>query len=365
MKVANGLRPTTERSYRAHIDKHLVPHLGRRRLRELKTADVTRMLQTIAKPGERRAMGPASIRRVHATLRSALGDAKRQGLVRTNVAVDAMLPTASRPKVRPWEADELGAFLDHAAADRLGSLFELVALAGLRRGEACGLRRSDVDIARGYLVVRQQLVQVDGRSAACPTCGGGHKGIVFGMPKTSSGDARRIRLGERGVGALLAQRLSQDVDRAEWGRAYSDHDLVFARPDGNPLAPDQVSKSFVELATAAGLRRVRLHDLRHGSASLMIAAGVDIAVVSKMLGHSSISITADTYSHLLEGVDRRAADAVEALLPPRREQSVSSGGPETTMRPRREDEAAGQGGAPSGTRTPNPLIKSQLLCQLS
>jgi len=223
--------------------------------------------------------------------------------------------------VRPWEPDELGAFLDHAAGHRFGTLFELVALAGLRRGEACGLRWDDVDLARGRLVVRQQVVQVYGDGRPCGMCGREHRGIVIGAPKTSSGEARRVDLGERGVGVLLAQRLAQDEERAAWWSAYVDHGLVFAREDGNPLAPEQVTKAFGELVRSAGVRPVRVHDLRHGRASLLLAAGVDLAVVSKMLGHSSITITADTYAHLLEGVARQAAEAADALVPRRRDQT--------------------------------------------
>lgn len=173
--------------------------------------------------------------------------------------------------------------------------------ADLRRGEACGLRWADVDLNRGIIVVRQQLVQVDGLAQHCATCGSEHRGVVFGSPKTSSGDARRIDLPEHVVGVLLAQQVAQELERAAWGTAYVDHDLVFAREDGSPLAPDQVTKVLGELVRAAGLRPIRVHDLRHGQASLLLAAGVPIAVVSKMLGHSSIAITAHTYSHLLEG----------------------------------------------------------------
>ncbi len=188
---------------------------------------MSRMLRALSDSNETRArkIGTTSIRRVHATLRSALTDARREGLVKTNVASDALVPRAERAKVRPWERSGLGAFLDHASLDRLGTLFELVALAGLRRGEACGLRWSDVDATRGILVVHQQIVQVDGQGYACRVCGEIHRGIVFGAPKTSSGDARRVDLGERGVGVLLAQRLSQDEERSAWGDAYADHDL--------------------------------------------------------------------------------------------------------------------------------------------
>ncbi len=366
-KAASGLRPTTERAYRQHIDAYLVPHLGRLRLRELRPVHVSRMLREVAASNATRSrrIGPTSLRRLHATLRSALSDARREGLVKVNAATDAAVPKAERPKVRPWEPAELGVFLDAAAGHRLGTMLELVALTGLRRGEACGLRWDDVDLARGVLVVRQQVVQLDGQSRRCPSCGAEHRGIVFGAPKTASGDARRVDLGDRGVGVLLAQRLAQDVERAEWGEAYTDHGLVFAREDGNPLAPEAVTKAFGDLVRAAGLRPIRLHDLRHGRASLLLASGAPLAVVSKMLGHSSITITSDTYSHLLEGVGRQAAEAADALVPRRREQSVSKRAAEGSPDRGGEDVPAGQVGGPSGTRTQNPRIKSPLLCQLS
>jgi integrase len=179
-------------------------------------------------------------------------------------AVDVELPSAPRPRVRPWEPAELGAFLDSIAADRFAPLFELIAGTGLRRGEAVGLRWADVDLERAQLVVRQQIVGLDGQQAPCPYCGGQHLGAVFGRPKTASGEDRVVELDGGVAGVLLAHRLHQDAERATWGAAYSDHGLVFAREDGTPIAPERVTKRFGQMISAAGLRPIRLHDLRHG-----------------------------------------------------------------------------------------------------
>ncbi len=342
-KVDDGMRPSTERGYRRHIREHLVPQLGRHRLGALRPGHVDGLLRSMRSEGR----GATTIRRVHATLRSALATAKRRRLITFNAAEDVDLPPAPRAHVAPWEVTELATFLDHATGHRLGPLYELMAFTGLRRGEACGLRWADVDLEQGVLHVRKQFVQV------------GHE-VVEGRPKTRSGEDRRVDLGERAVGVLLAHRLGQDAERATWGDAYDDRGLAFAREDGSPLHPEQVTKTFKRLARQAGVRPVRLHDLRHGQASLMLAAGVDMAVVSKRLGHSSITLTSDTYSHLLEGVGRTAAAAAEGLVPAR------SPADAPTMRPRAstDDAAAPSGGtkpqvrrgAPSGTRTPNPLI---------
>ena len=374
-KVEAGLRPTTAVSYRLHIEQYIRPQLGSVRLKDLRPTHVEALLRSVTVDESGRRRSAATVRRIHATLRSALASAVRRRLVPYNAAADVELPRTKRPKVRPWEPAELGRFLDSLEGHDLAAVFELIAASGLRRGEALGLRWSDVDLDRSRLVVRQQLLQVTSPSARaeCPYCGDRHAQAAFGAPKTSSGEARSVDLDSGTVQVLLRHRVRQEGDRQQWGDAYVDHGLVFARPDGAPIPPEYVTKLFVELSEAAGLRRIRLHDLRHGAASLRLAAGVDIAVVSKQLGHSTIGLTADTYSHLLEGVGRRAAELAMGLVPraPRDaggdscDQSVTNQAPETTPGSRSESESPGQTGAPPGTRTPNPRIKSPLLCQLS
>ena len=360
------VRATTMRDYRRHVEIQLIPNLGRIRLRELRTSQISALLRDLAAGG----LGITSVRRVHATLRSALGDAVRAELVQTNAATNAVVPRQARPKNHPWEPEELGHFLDHAASDPFAPIFELIAMAGLRRGEAAGLRWSDIDLVHGLLVVRQQIVQLDADSHACGLCGDQHRGLVITAPKTASGEARRVDLGQTAAGTLLTHRLAQDHEKVIWGDVYRDHGLVFAHPNGDPIHPERITKRFGQLVKSSGLRKVRLHDLRHGRASMLLASGTDIALVSKMLGHSSITLTADTYSHLLDGIGRQAAEAADALIPRNpRDQSVTSPAPETATAPldldREGPSTCDNAGTPSGTRTPNPLIKSQLLCQLS
>jgi integrase len=267
-----------------------------------------------------------------------------------NPAQHVHLPDANRPKVIPWEPAELGQFLDHVAGHRFGALFEVMAATGLRRGEALGLRWSDIELELGVIVVRRQLVQVGSEA-------------IFAAPKTRSGENRIVELDSRTLRALHEYRLRQVAERQEWGSAYIDDGLVFTRHGGQALSPEYVTRLFPRLAKEAGLRPIRLHDLRHGAASLRLAAGVEIAAVSKMLGHSSIAITADTYSHLLRGVGRQAAEAAMSQVP--------RGNPQNTGVPMlfpqepkidsgpSPDWAKGQvrRGAPSGTRTPNPPME--------
>lgn len=304
-----ALRPTTARIYRGHLD-YLIPRIGGRRLSELRPAHITAALRDIVRATAKaeRPVGPTTLIRIRATLRSALTAAVQARLIDYNPASFVELPAASRPRVAPWSPAELGTFLDHAAGHRLGALYELLAFTGLRRGEAVGLRWSDVDLDARVIVVRQQVVPVG-------------YALSVGPPKTKAGEHRTVDLDERTAGTLLAHRLSQDSERATWGDAWQDDptygELVFRHADGRVLHPEYVTRLFGRLAKAAGVRTVRLHDLRHGAASLMLAADVPLAVVSKRLGHSTLTITADTYSHLLTGVGRDAAERAAALVPRR------------------------------------------------
>jgi integrase len=235
-----NLRATTLRSYRQHVEDYLVPHLGRLDITALRRAHVEAMFAAIdterEQPG-RRPMGAATKQRVRATLRSALHDAEREGLVTVNAARLVRLEAGRRPQVRPLEPDELGRLLDHLAGDELGPLFETITATGLRRGEALGLRWSDVDLDRGVIAVRQQLVTLGGAES-------------FQPPKTASG-ARRIELDSHTTGLLLDQRLRQDTDREAWGDAYVDRGLVLARANGEPLSPNLVTKRFGEWCDSA------------------------------------------------------------------------------------------------------------------
>jgi len=354
-----NLRPSTRRSYETHIRLYLQPHLGHVRLQDLTTGHVERMYASIRSRGGGRTVGPATVRRVHATVMSALNTAVRRRLLAFNPAQHVEMESAHRPEVHPWEPVELGAFLDAASADRLGAIYHLMAMTGLRRGEAVGLRWADVDLERGIVAVRQTITDVGGR-------------LVVGRPKTS-GSERRVDLDGDTIGTLLEHRLRQDLERGQWGDAWTDSGLVFTREDGSGLRPEYVTRHMQALAEAAGLPRKRLHDLRHGSASLQLAAGVSLSIVSKRLGHSSVTITSDTYSHMLEGVGRQAAEAAAALVPralrghPQdHEDPVSTPdlADDAGLSPQRK-KAQIRRGAPPGTRTPNPRIKSPLLCQLS
>lgn len=318
------LRPTTADGYRSNIDNYLKPHLGEIPLEKLRTKHVAAMVRAIEARTEGRRVGPATMHRIRATLRSALSEAVREQRVDVNVAKFVKLPSgqapravvwtperiaawragAPRPKVAVWTPLQTGQFLDAVQADRLYALWHLMVFTGLRRGETIGARWVDVDLDAGQLTVTEQLVQV-GRE------------VVIGPPKSSSGE-RVVPLDAATVTVLRAYRAAQQRDRLKWGDAWVQSGRVFTREDGSPLRPDAVSGRFKRLVTAADLPPIRLHDLRHGAATISLAAGADMKTVSTMLGHSTITLTANTYSSVLPEVARAAAEAAAALVPRRR-----------------------------------------------
>lgn len=303
------LRPTTRESYERYLERYFVPLLGHIELGQLRAVDIEQAYAAIRTGSgrgvkRREAIKPATLLRLHSVLKAALNTAVRRKLLPYNPALGVELEPVRRPRVQPFEPQELGRFLDEAGKHHLGPLFEVMALTGLRRGEAVGLRWQDVDLERGVLVVRQQIVRQ-------------REQLVAGPPKTRTGEDRRVDLDSGTIGVLITHRLRQDEERQHIGLPTPAHDLVFTWPDGSAYSPDYVSRQFKLLSKRVGLPVKRLHDLRHGAASLQLAAGVPIAVVSQRLGHSTITLTADTYSHLLEGVGRDAAERAAALVPRR------------------------------------------------
>ncbi|XVQ11522.1 site-specific integrase [Spirillospora sp. CA-255316] len=199
-----------------------------------------------------------------------------------------------------WTTAQTAQFLDAIASHRLYAAYHLIALRGLRRGEAAGLRWCDLDLDEGTALVCRQLQQRDGRLTVCP-------------PKTAH-STRLIALDRTTVAALRAHRSRQQAEAAAYGDGYHDSGHVFTNLNGDPVAPGRLTHLFQRLITEHDVPPIRLHDLRHGAATLALAAGVELKVVQEMLGHSSIVLTADTYTSVLPEVAHRAAEKTAAHL---------------------------------------------------
>lgn len=305
----HSLRATTRMSYESHLRLYLLPQLGHVPLVDLRPPHLDRMYAGMVARPDGRLRAAATVRRVHATLRSALNSAVKRRLIAWSPAAHVELPSAAAPRTVVWSPTELEVFLEANAGHRLYALFHLVAVAGLRRGEVLGLSWVDVDLGQRAIRIRQQLLD----TGATPS---------FGPPKTRSG-ARTVPLDAVTVDVLHDHRAQQDSEaqRARGAGLWSQTGLVFTREDGRSLRPDWISHEFQRTVKLAALPPIRLHDLRHTSASLALAAGVPMKVVSERLGHSSLSITADLYTHVSPAVAYDAADRIGALVPGRRRTS--------------------------------------------
>jgi integrase len=248
-----SLRPSTRLSYATHIRLYLTPYLGRLPLDAVRPLHIQRMYKEMVMTNDGdKPLSVATLKRVHATLMSALNTAVKQGLIERNPAATVELPPSTRTRLPVWSATELGGFLDAISNDRLHLLYLLLGLRGLRRGEAVALRWSDVDLARGLLRIEQSAVSVSGRT-------------VTGAPKSASG-ARFIAIDEHTVRLLHWHRARQRLELFKHHACLTKPDLVFTRPDGRPLNPTYVTRHFDRLVVKHGLPRIRLHDLRHTSA---------------------------------------------------------------------------------------------------
>jgi integrase len=340
------LKKGTHRSYEGHIRLHLVAAFGDVRIDRLRSGHVEAMfggieernaaivkLRASRDPQQRvkvkglRVVGVTTLHRILATLRKALNDGiRRYKYIDTNVATMIELPPAKAPKAMLWTADrvatwtdtgkkpspvmvwtplQIGQFLDHTqdADDRLYALYHLVAFTGLRRGEACGLHWDDIDFDNAALTVRWQIVQ-HGWATAMDT------------PKTDDSEAT-IAIDAASLDVLRAHRSRQRRDRLAAGPQWTHTGLAFTTVVGTALHPADVTDHFHHLAQQAGLPPVRLHDLRHGHATMALAAGVQMKVISGQLRHASTTTTDKFYAHILPDLARAAVEATAAAVPRR------------------------------------------------
>jgi integrase len=294
------VRASTHDSYESHGTCYIKPILGRVQLGRLSPTDVKRFHGALRERGKT----ASNRRRVHATLHRMLADAVADGLIATN-PTSVGRKSLERPepyRFLTWTPAELRTFLVQSRDDRLHALYHLLALTGCRRGEALGLAWSDVSLTQTRtLSIRRTLVMV-GRT---PT---------FSEPKTTHG-TRIIELDEETVAVLRAHRTRQAAEQLAAGEAWLNEDsLCFTDELGAPLPPDSVSKAFRRTATHAGLRTIRLHDLRHTWATIAMSRGVPLKVVSERLGHSDPTFTARIYQHVLPGMQREAAETVAGAI---------------------------------------------------
>jgi integrase len=296
-EVKDTVRQSTHERYGYTIGPHIKPALGRIKLKDLTPAHARWFYRERLDSG----LAPATVHKLHVVLHKALKAAVSDGLIPRNPTASLKLPRIIREEIDPLDQEEARRLLTAACGDRLEALYVLALNTGMRQGELLALKWEDVDLERSVLRVRRTLSRTD-------------NAYVVGEPKTKK-SRRTIRF-TAGAAMALKVHLSRQLEEMErMGTLYQPGGLVFASTTGTIINPSNLrNRSFKPLLKHAGLRPIRFHDLRHTCATLLLSKNVNPKIVSEMLGHSSIAITLDTYSHVLPTMQESAIRALEEIL---------------------------------------------------
>ncbi|MDP9266351.1 MAG: site-specific integrase [Chloroflexota bacterium] len=242
-----------------------------------------------------------TVRHLHALLHKAFDQAEKWGLVARNVVALVSPPTAPHQEMKTLSEAQTRTFLEAVAGERFEALHVLAVSSGMRQGEILALRWSDLDLDRASAQIQRSIQFLPGDR------------YVFTPPKTTK-SRRKVELTKTVVAALRRHRARQIAERLASAGGWADLDLVFADEAGGPTSPDRVRWAFQRVLKDAGLPRIRFHDLRHTAATLLLGCGVHPKIVSEMLGHSTIAITLDLYSHVTPTMQREAAAVLDSVL---------------------------------------------------
>ncbi|MEU2180015.1 tyrosine-type recombinase/integrase [Streptomyces thermolilacinus] len=321
--AVHQLRENTHTRYAACVRLHLIPGLGTKKVARLTAKDVrtfldrlrttcqccTQGLDTERKKccavGEccQKRLSTLTVAYVHSVLKSALEHAVREDELPRNIARNVKTTTHQPRRFRPLTAVEARQFLDAARADRLHALYELALRTGLRKGELLGLRWEDLDLTTGTASIRRSLQRT-------------RTGGLTHLPTKTRASERRIALPTECLHSLKEHKQQRNKERETAGSTWQDSGLVFTTPTGRPLDPANLTRRFRGFLNRAGLRRIRFHDLRHSTATLLLEQGVDLVVIKEILGHAHIGVTAGVYAHVRLRLQRQAIDTLSNALSP-------------------------------------------------
>jgi integrase len=292
--VKDTVRRSTFVQYASVVNRHLIPALGRLKLKAITPAHARSLYREKLDSG----LAPRTVQYIHVTLHKALKQAVMDGLIPRNIADAVKAPQAHRKEVKPMTSSEVAELLSAACGDRLEALYITAIHTGLRRSELLGLKWTDVDLDGRTLSVQRSL----------------DKYGTFNPPKRSK-SCRTVKLTPQAAEALKGHRARQNEERLQLGSLWEDRDLIFPNRRGKPMNADVLyHRVFKPLPEKAGLSGFTFHSLRHTCATLLLSKNVNSKIVSEMLGHATIAQTMDTYSHVMPGMSDVAATALEEAL---------------------------------------------------
>lgn len=300
-----NLSPRTFEAYEYIVQKYINPALGQTPLTQLKPQQLQKLYADTGKNG----LSTRTARYIHQTMHKSLKDAVKLGLLVRNPADAVQTPKVQRREMQTMNESDIHLLLEYARSTPHYALFYTLLFTGMRRSEALALRWSDIDLILGTISVSRTIHHLRY---------GTYKGqTIYKQPKSDKG-RRQISLSPSTAIALREHREAQDKVRQALGLAsLSDSDLVFSTYDGKPMLPDSISHTWHTLVKRTGLTGLRLHDCRHTHASLMLKQGVHPKIVQERLGHSTIAVTLDLYSHVAPGLQQAAANAFDDIVMPK------------------------------------------------
>ncbi len=293
-----NLRERTYIRYCELMKVHVIPTLGNVKLQKLSPQQLQRLYKTKLDEGS----APQTVKHIHRVLHRALNGALRWGLVGRNVCDAVDPPRVPKKEMAVLNVEQALQFLAAAKDDPLEALYVLALTSGLRQGELIGIQWRDLDLVKGKLQVRRTVAYVP------------KKGLTISEPKTAK-SRRSVHLTTLAINALKQHRIRQKEVRLAAGSVWVGEDWVFCNSVGKPVdGSNLLRRSFRPLLARAGLPAIRFHDLRHSSATLLLSLGVHPKIVSEILGHSQVSLTLDTYSHVLPSLQEEAFSRLNTLL---------------------------------------------------
>jgi integrase len=321
--AVHHLRENTHTRYTTCVHRYLIPGLGKKKLAKLTAKDVRTWLNQLrttcqcctrgidARRDQPRCcaagrccsklLSPLTLTYIHSVLKSALEHAVREEEIPRNVARNVRTGTPRPRRFEPLTADEARHLLTAAQGHRLHALFELALHTGLRKGELLGLHWEDLDLDAGTTAIRRTLQ----RTAA---------GGLTTLPTKTRASERRIALPTRCLQSLKRHHEQQQREREPAGTTWQHDGHVFTTVQGRPIDPTNLTRTFLTLLRKAGLRRIRFHDLRHSTATLLLEQGVELVVIKELLGHAHIGVTATVYAHVRLRLQRNAIDTLSTTL---------------------------------------------------
>jgi integrase len=295
--VATNCTLRTAIGYQGNIDRYIAPAIGRTAVQNVTSSQIQAIYAGLLERG----LSHTTVLHVHRVLKEMLAHALKWGMIAKNPADGATPPKREKGQMPMWDVPTIHRFLEESKGTRYGHIFEFAIHTGMRRSEICGLKWNAVDLVGGRLEVVATLQQIRGH------------GLVTGTPKTER-SRRSIALAPETVALLQVVQGTQQLAKLEAGPLWQGKGYVFTHADDSPVLPGSLTADFASMVKELELPHLTFHGLRHAFATLGLVAGINPKVVSEALGHSSVTITLDLYSHVLPNMQDELAAAIANIL---------------------------------------------------